>query len=165
MPSPWNEHPKLRGRFDPESSDGLQVIVHDGGSPFTDRKPELAWVRVTDCQDEVFSGILLNKPLQLQSMDQGSLIRFVVPRGGKYPLQVTDRYLEERSSWRVLMPCRNCGLTELFDPPSQLLAAAFPNLPPDELSGGFTFTTRCNWCGGGMVIRLKRTNWPWSGTQ
>jgi hypothetical protein len=161
--SPWNEHPKLRGRFDPEFPDELQVVVHDGGPHISDRQPELVWVRITECQDEVFSGVVLNKPFQLQSVAQGSLIQFIVPGGGQYPLQVTHKYLQERSSWRLLMPCKKCGLTELFDPPSLLLAASFPNVTADDLSGGFTFTTRCGWCRGGMVVRLKRTKWPWSG--
>jgi hypothetical protein len=163
MPAPWREHPKLRSRFDREFPDDLQVIVHDGGPHISDHKPELVWVRVTECQDEVFSGILLNKPFQLGSAAQGSLIQFIVPGGGEHPLQVTGRYLQERSLWRLLMPCNKCGLSELFDPPSRLLAASFPNVTADQLSHGFTFTTRCGWCGGGMVVRLKRTNWPWSG--
>jgi hypothetical protein len=160
MPARWNEHPKLRGRFHPEFPDDLQVIVHDGGPHTSDRQPELAWVRVTECQDEVFSGLVLNEPAQLRSVAQGSKIQFIVPEGGQYPLQVSQQYLQERSAWRLLMPCKKCGLTELFDPPSQLLASSFPSA--GQFSHGFTFTTRCGWCGEGMVVRLKRTNWPWS---
>jgi hypothetical protein len=162
MSPPWNEHPKLRGRFHPEFPDDLQVIVHDGGPHTSDRRPELVWVRVTECQDEVFSAVVLNQPAQLRCVAQGSHIQFIVPEGGQYPLQVTRKYLQERSAWRLLMPCEKCGLTELFDPPSQLLAASFPSVMPDQLSRGFTFTTRCGWCGNGIVVRLKRTNWPWS---
>lgn len=91
MSSSWNEHPKLRGRFHPESSDDLQVIVHDGGLYVADRRPELVWVRVTECQDEIFSGVVLNKPSQLPSVAQGSQIQFIVPEGGQYPLQVTPQ--------------------------------------------------------------------------
>lgn len=162
MPSTWNEHPKLRGRFHPESPDDLQVIVHDGGPHTSDRQPELVWVRVTECQQDVFSGVVLNKPFQLQSVAQGSQVQFIVPEGGQYPLQVSRKYLQERSDWRLLIPCKKCSLTELFDPPSLLLASSFPSVTEDQLSHGFTFTTRCGWCGGGMVVRLKRTNWPWS---
>lgn len=158
MFSSWNEHPKLRGRFHPEFPDDLQVIVHEGGPHLTDRRPELVWVRVTACQDEPFSGVVLNQPSQLQSVAPGSQIEFIVPEGGQYPLQVTPQYSAERSSWRLLMPCNKCGLTELFDPPSSLLAASFPSVTADPLSRGFTFTTRCGWCGGGMVVRLKRTH-------
>jgi hypothetical protein len=160
MSSPWNEHPKLRGRFHAEFADDLQVIVHDGGPHTCDRRPELVWVRVTECRDEVFSGIVLNQPTQLQSVTKGSQIQFIVPQGGQYPLQVTRQYLQERPGWRLLMPCKKCGLTELFDSPSQLLVSSFPSA--DKMSHGFTFTTRCGWCGEGMVVRMKRTNWPWS---
>ena len=162
MPSPWKEHPKLQGRFHPDFPDDLQVIVHEGGPHTSDRRPELVWVRVTECQDKVFSGIVLNKPSQLQNIAQGSRIQFIVPEGGQHPLQVTGKYIQERSSWRLLAPCQKCGLTELFDPPSQLLASSFPSLAANQLSKGFTFTTRCGWCGAGVVVRLKRPNWPWS---
>jgi hypothetical protein len=157
MPSTWNEYPKLQGRFHPEFPDALQVIVHNGGPHISDRQPELIWVRVTECQDQVFSGLLLDKPLHLHGVSQGSVIQFIVPGGGQYPLLVTPKYLQERSSWRLLTPCNKCGLTEIFDPPSQLLAASFPNVAAGQLTGGFTFTTRCGWCGGGIVVRLKRT--------
>ena len=162
MPSPWHEHPKLQGRLDADYPDDLQVIVHDGGPYTSNSGPELVWVRITGCQDEIFSGVVLNKPDQLQNISQGSEILFVVPEGGQYPLQVTPKYLQERPSWRLLMPCKKCGLTELFDPPSDLLATSFPNISADSLSQGFTFTTRCGSCGGGLVVRLKRTKWPWS---
>lgn len=162
MPSPWNEHPKLRGRFRPEFPDDLQVIVHDGGPVTSDRQPELMWVRVVECQDGVFSGIVLNSPTQLKSVTQGSVIQFIVPEGGQYPVQVNRKYLQERSAWRLLVPCKKCGLTELLDPPSQLLASSFPSITADQLSQGFTFTTRCGLCGGAVVVRLKRTNWTWS---
>jgi hypothetical protein len=156
----WNEHPKLRGRFLPEFPDELQVIVHDGGPHVSDRRPELARIRVTECQDEVFSGVVLNKPFQLQNTKQGSQIQFIVPDGGPHPLQVSQKYMEERPSWRLLIACKKCGLTELFDPPSLLLATSFPSVTVDQLSCGFSFTTRCGWCGDRMVVRLKRTNWP-----
>jgi hypothetical protein len=161
MPSPWNEHPKLQGRFHPEFPDDLQVIVHDGGRHPSGRLPELVWVRITGCQDEVFSGVVLNKPDHLQSVGQGSQIFFIVPEGGQYPLQVTLKYVQERPAWRLLTPCRKCGLTELFDPPSELVASSFPSIAANQLRHGFTLTTRCGWCGDGMVVRLKRTNWPW----
>ena len=162
MSSPGNEHPKLRGRFHRESPDDLQVIIHDGGQRVTDRLPELVWVRLTGCQGEVFAGVVLNKPDHLQSVVRGSQILFIVPEGGPYPLQVTPQYLQERPHWRLLAPCGKCGLTELFCPPSELLAASFPSITVDQLNQGFTFTTRCCLCGDGIVVRIKRTNFPWS---
>ncbi len=162
MPSRLNEHPKLRGRFHPEFPDDLQVIVHDGGPYRSDRRPELVWVCVTACEHEIFSGVVLYKPAQLLRVAEGSHILFIVPEGGEYPLQVTPKYLQERLTWRLLRPCKKCGLSELFDPPSELVASSFPVVTADQLSKGFTFTTRCGWCGDTMVVRLKRTNWPWS---
>ena len=160
MSSPGNRYPRLRGRFHLESPDDLQVIIHDGGQHITDRLPELVWVRLTGCQGEAFTGVVLNKPVHLQSVVRGSQILFIMPEGGPYPLQVTPQYLEERPQWRLLAPCRECGLTELFGPPSELLAASFPSVTTDQLSRGFTFTTRCRLCGDGVVVRIKRANRP-----
>lgn len=154
---PWNEHPKLRGRFHPEFPEDLQVIVHDASPAKSGGYAELVWVRVTGCDDEIFSGIVLNKPSHLRDVTEFSSISFIVPDGGQYPLQVTPKYLSERSMWRILMPCKGCGLTELLYPPTELVAYSFPLVTAAELSKGFTFTTRCGWCGGGMVVRLKRT--------
>jgi hypothetical protein len=50
MPSPWSEHPKLQGRFDPEFPDDLQVIVHHSGPYIPDRRPELV------CTARFFAG-------------------------------------------------------------------------------------------------------------
>lgn len=157
----WGEHPKLQGRFHPEFPDDVQVISHDGSPRRSGRQPELVWVRVTGCDGDVFSGVVLNQPQQLRNVSAGSNILFIVPQGGEYPLQVTRKYLEERSTWRLLMPCKTCGLTELLDPPSELVASTFPSVTAEALQRGFVFTTRCGICGDGMVVRLKRTSWPW----
>jgi hypothetical protein len=138
MPSPWHIHPRLQGRFHPEFPDDLQVIVHDGDPRKSCRRPELVWVHVTALEHEVFSGVVLNKPAQLRGVAEGSQILFVVPDGGEYPLQVSRKYLQERSTWRVLQPCRKCGLTELLDPLSERIADAFPSVKAEELAGGFT---------------------------
>ena len=124
----WREHPKLRGRFHAGFPDTLQVIVHDGGPRLSDRRPEQMWVRVTGGEADVFTGRLANKPVQLLSMVEGSELRFVVPEGGPHPVRVTDEYLRERPGWEI-GPCNRCGLTELYDPPSRLIAATFPDLP------------------------------------
>ena len=162
MPSPWTDHPKLRGRFHAEFPDDLQVIVHDGSPQISHRHAELVWVRITGFENDRFSGVVLNQPDQLRSVAEGSQIVFIVPESGEHPLQVSSKYLDERSNWRLLAPCNKCGLTELFDSPSELVASTFPSVAAEQLSLGFTFTTRCGWCGGGQVVRLKRTRWPWS---
>jgi len=165
MPGDWTKHPKLQGRFHAEFPDDLQVIDHDGHPPITKRGAELVWVRMSACGHDVpifgdrtvplFRAIVLNKPQHLQTLSEGTEIQFLVPEGGKYPLQVTENYLQERASWRMLTPCTQCGLSELFDPPSAIVRHSFPNVTADQLSG-FTFTTKCGWCGGGQVVRLMR---------
>jgi hypothetical protein len=162
MLPPWRKHPRLERRFHPEFPDDIQVIVHDGGPRKSDRHPELVWVRVNAFQDGVFSGVVLNQPSQLRGVTEGSQILFIVPDGGEYPVQVSHKYLEERSTWCMLAPCRKCGLTELFDPISEIVAAAFPSAGAEELATGFTLSTRCGWCGDGLVVRVKRSKWPWS---
>jgi hypothetical protein len=65
---------------------------------------------------------------------------------------VTDKYLRERGAWTV-HPCRQCGLSELFDAPSDLIRVVFPNTPPDaQLS---MFTAFCALCGGVQVVYCR----------
>ena len=161
LENPLNKHPfrhgKLSGRFHPDFPDDVQVIVHEGGPYFSDREPELMWVRVTGCENDIFSGVVLNTPHQLREVRKGSVITFLVPEKGEYPLLVSTKYVQERPTWRLLMPCENCGLSELFDPPSDLLAKTFSSVMPEQVSRGFTFTTRCGFCRGAVVVRIKRS--------
>jgi hypothetical protein len=115
------------------------------------------WVRVTGCENDIFSGVVLNTPYQLRKVRQGSVITFIVPDKGEYPLLVSSRYVQERPTWRLLTPCDGCGLSELFDPPSDLVAKIFPDVTSEELSRGITFTTFCGYCGGILLVRIKRT--------
>jgi hypothetical protein len=125
----WRQHPSLRGRFHPECPDDLQVVVHDGGPRMSAHPGELVWVRVTGVEGNVFRGRLLNQPHNLQSVRLGDTIQFLVPTGGKHPLMVTEKYLRERANWS-LHPCNKCGLSELFDAPSDLVSKSFRTFPP-----------------------------------
>jgi hypothetical protein len=149
----WRSHPKLKGRFPLEHPDDLQVIVHDGGPRITDRRPEAVWVTVTGSDGDVFTGHILNEPKQLRTVQRGKQIRFVMPAGSDHPILVTDKYLRERPSWTI-HPCRKCGLSELFDAPSDLMRVVFPNLPEDAVIE--TFTAFCPLCGGVQALELAQ---------
>jgi len=156
----WND---LIDRLKHQKSEGftkMQVILHDGGPLKTDRQPQLVWVRVIGGTNELFSGVVLDKPAQLRTVRKGSKISFLLPKSGQYALQISSKYLEERPSWRLLIPCNQCGLSELLDPPSELIAKLFPAMTSEDLARGLTFTTRRGWCGGGLVVRIKRNHWP-----
>jgi hypothetical protein len=155
----WREHPKLKGRFHPEYPDDLQLIVHDGGPRLTKNPPELMWVRVTGGTDNVFTGRLLNQPHHLTSVKLGDEIRFVAPDGGDHPLRVTEKYLAERPDWSVT-PCNKCGLSELFDPPSDLIRVVFPNVPAGEGAQMQAFTAFCGACGGVQLVKSRRAEPP-----
>lgn len=157
---PWRNHPELQGKFHIECPDDIQVIVHDGGPYFSNCAPEVVWVRVAGFAGGVYTGTVLNEPKNLRHVTEGSQISFIVPRGGDHPLLARPDYLQERSGWRLVAPCK-CGLTELFDPPSRLLASTFPSITAEEIARGFVFTTRCGWCGQTVAVRMKRTAWPW----
>jgi hypothetical protein len=148
MTTPWRDHPKLRGRFGTEHPDDLQVIVHDGGPRLTDHAPELLWVTVTGCEGDVFSGRVLNQPEQVTTVAQGDEIRFVVPDSGEHALLVTKKYLQERPDW-IIQPCQKCGLSELFDAPSDLMRVVFPDAPAIMEA----FTAFCGACGGVQVVQ------------
>jgi hypothetical protein len=151
--SPWRDHPRLKGKFHPEHPDDLQVIVHDGGPRLTERRPELVWVRVIGEQQGVFTGSVLNAPTQLLTVEQGDTIQFLVPRSGENPLMVRENYLRERPKW-IIHPCNKCGLSELFDAPSDLIAAVFPNRSADHAP--VMLTAFCAICGG--VQGIERTS-------
>ena len=155
--SNWRSHPKLASRLQPERGDDLEVIIHDGDPPLCGRPGEVAWVRIVGVDGDVFRAMVLTQPTQLKSVTKHEEILFIVPSGGKYPIQVRPAYLAERATWRLLLPCGECGLTELFSPPSEIAAHSFPHLFRDGvLLPGSMFTTRCGYCGGPLVVRVKR---------
>lgn len=43
---------------------------------------------------------------------------------------VTDKSMTERVNWKIYS-CDKCGLTELFDAPSDLFRSIFHNIPND----------------------------------
>lgn len=152
MTSDWRTHPQLKDRFLADHPDDLQVIVHDGGPRITQARPEAVWVTVTAMEGGVFRGRVLNEPQQLARVRRGDEIRFLVAAGAPHPILVTEQYLRERGAWTV-HPCDKCGLGELFDAPSELIAATFRGLPPDAQPE--MFTAFCALCGGGQVVELK----------
>jgi len=151
----WRKHPRLVGRFHPEYPDDLEVMVHDGGPRISTRRPEIVWVRVTTQDDNIFEGRVLNQPHQLLTVKEGDTICFLAPEGGKYPILVTDQYLEERQNW-IIEPCNKCGLSELFDPPSEIIKRSFQLIPGVEDIPAFT--TFCGACGGTLLVSRKSTD-------
>jgi hypothetical protein len=151
MSHEWRNYPKLQDRLHPQHPDDVQVIVHDGGPRMTDRRPEAVWVRIVAGEGDVFTGELLNEPQQLVSVKRGDRIQFVVPASGGHPVMVRPKYLAERPSW-VIHPCNQCGLSELFDAPSDLIAKVFPDLPPGQRPE--MFTAFCGACGGVQGVEL-----------
>lgn len=145
----WRSHPKLKGRLLADHPDDLQVIVHDGGPRITTLAPEAVWVSVTGADGDVFRARVLNQPFHLQSVGEGSEIRFIAPDPAAQPVMVTEKYLRERDDWRI-HPCIKCGFAELFDAPSDLIRATFPDLPAD--SSVEAFTARCPLCGGAQAV-------------
>ena len=149
-PNPWRNDPKLLGRFLPDYPDDLQVIIHDGGPRFTDKPPELVWVRVTGRESTAFRGTVLNQPSGLKTVKQGDSILFLACKDKKHhPFLIGDRYLQERGKW-VIEPCNKCGFTELFDTPPDLIHKIFPNVPKDGTMEAFT--TFCPLCRGVQVV-------------
>jgi len=151
MSHEWRNHPKLQGRLQAQYPDDVQVIVHDGGPRITDRRPEAVWVHIVASEAEVFTGEVLNQPEQLVSVKQGDRVQFLVPASGEHPLMVRPKYLSERDKW-IIHPCDKCGLSELFDAPSDLIAKVFPNLPPGQAPE--MFTAFCGVCGGVQGVEL-----------
>ena len=150
--NPWRTDEALAGKFHPDYPDDIQVIVHDGGPRLTEKQPELMWVRVTGKHGNAYRGKLLNQPHQLASLKQDDSVLFLVANAKNEPFMVTDKYLQERAEWHI-GPCNKCGMPELFDAPSDLQAAVFPDVPPDSTIE--TFTSFCPLCGGVQVVSTK----------
>jgi hypothetical protein len=150
----WREHPKLKGRFLPDYPDDLQVLVHDGGPRISPNAPEAVWVSVTGMEGDVFQGRVLNQPHHLQSVKRWDTVKFLVADGAEFPIMVTDKYLLERGQWEI-QPCGKCGLSELFDAPSDLSRVVFPNMPADALST--MFTAFCPLCRGMQLVKTRGT--------
>ncbi len=157
MPSgQWRNHSKLKDLFHPESPDNLQVLLHDGDPALTGRKPELLWVRVMDVEGSLFRAQVLDRPRQLMRVREGSLVRFMVPQGGRHPLQVRPGYWKERDQW-VIEPCLGCGLTELLEAPN-ILAHHLCKVKEESLS---CFEVVCAVCGEiQRVSRLIQSSEP-----
>ena len=150
--SSWREDPKLEGRFHQEYPDDLQVIVHEGGPRLTDKRPELIWVRIISNQGSAYVGTLLNQPDSLGTLKLGDNILFIAHETSEYPLRVTEKYLLERNRWTI-EPCTKCGLSELFDAPSDLIRKLHPNPAEGESVEGFT--SFCPMCGGVQIVMDK----------
>ena len=153
----FKNHPKLRKYHSTDHPGDLQVLIHNGGPRLTDRKPELIWVKVISEDDAIFEGLILNEPKQLNGIKCGDTIHFLIPDGGRYPLMITEKYIKERSDW-IIQPCDNCGLTELFDAPSDLNRVVFPDNPEGAIIA--MSTVICGACGGSQVMQYKNVSLP-----
>jgi hypothetical protein len=152
--NPWRIDPLLQGRFHPEYPDDLQVVVHDGGPRLTKNPPELMWVSVVGKSGRAYRGKLLNKPHNLTTVRQGEELLFLAGSKEIDPFRVTPKYLKEREHWHVL-PCNKCGMPELFDAPSDLIAVIFPNLKDRKDVAEMKFTSFCPLCRGVQLVSDK----------
>jgi hypothetical protein len=151
MDAPWRHDPLLVGRFHPKHLDDLEVVVHDGGPRVSAIPPELMWVRlhaavlIPGSAWRAYRGLLLSEPHRLPNLNAGGEILVLPAKGSPHPIRTSARYLVERAEYDVV-PCAKCGFSELFDPPSALIAKIFPNLPEGSLME--RFATFCAICGG-----------------
>ncbi len=154
MSHEWRDNPKLKMRFhSTEFPDDIQVVIHDGGRRMTEIAPECVWVRISDYEDGIFVGTILNQPYQLQSVKQGNRILFVEPPSDStFPLMVTEKYLAEKPAW-IINPCEKCGSQEILDAPSDLIKVLFPATPEDSTIDAFT--TFCVFDGGVQSVKRK----------
>jgi hypothetical protein len=147
----WRDDPNLTGRFHPEYPDDLQVIVHDGGPRISEVPPEVIWATIVGTGQGYYTAIAHNQPFRIKSISQGEEFKFVIPKNAKYPFLVTDKYLEEKTKWKIIA-CEKCGNDELFDAPSTLISRIFPDLPKDPNLQMQNFTSFCPMCGGVQII-------------
>ena len=82
----------------PMAQADVDVVIHDGGTRLTDRRPELAWVRVTGGDSDVFLGRMLNRSHQPVTVPEDGEIQFVAPEGIKHRQMVTSKYLRDAAN-------------------------------------------------------------------
>ncbi len=146
----------------PVPAQTIPVLVHDGDPRRTGIIPQIVSVRTIDHDRDipvfgfktlpVFRGIVLGEVKGLKTVHAQTEILFVLPEGGPYPLLVTEEYIRERPRLRNSTPCRGCGMTELFDPPSKHISRFA--LADDAPMQKAIFTAHCGFCGNGLVAIL-----------
>ncbi|MEJ8847448.1 hypothetical protein [Variovorax rhizosphaerae] len=104
---------------------------------------------LTSIDGALFSGRVLNAPTHLKTVQQDQVIRFLMDPATGHAVMVTDKYMRERGNWKI-GACTQCGFSELFDAPSDLARATFPNMPADAVLEAFT--AFCPLCGGVQAI-------------
>ncbi len=150
----WNSNPELAGRTVKDYPNDIQVIVHEGHPRITGVTPEYIWVTITEYNNGVYSGKLLNKPSNLKTHQLNQIINFVVPANPKLPaLEVSPEYLKEIKNWNV-HKCEKCGNDQLLESPLVFIEKKFPNQPKDAIMESFTYF--CFVCGGVMVIEKNK---------
>lgn len=158
----WHTDPAMAGRFHPDFPDDVQVLLHEGSFRFTPARPEVMWaklighVAITGPQGRrigAYQVQLLSQPFELQSLHLHDQILAVCNNSYPYLIRVSESYLSERTDYEVL-PCNQCGLPELFDTISRLIAYTFA-APPTPEADLTMFTSTCPLCGGMLVVRHK----------
>ena len=145
-------HPFLKGRGQANHPNDIKVLIHDGGPKITEKCPELAWVTITGLEDRWVLGRIITEPKNLNSVFKGAQIKLVAFSTEYPPVLVTDKYIAESAKWEIT-PCDSCGFTDLFDAPSDLIKASYPNIPEDTIVE--IFTSFCGVCGGIQVSQMR----------
>lgn len=154
----WRHHAALQGMLHTEVPDDLQVMAHDGCPRIVEVRPEHVWVKVMGWEESsignVYRGVVLNQPHHLTTVKLNDTIRFVVPPDFPFAIMVTDKYLDERGKWQITI-CPHCGLSELFDAPSDLMRKAFPQVAVNPDMVMQRFSTFCPSCKSVVVVSLR----------
>jgi hypothetical protein len=103
------------------------------------------WVSVAGKSGRAYRGKLLNRPHNLTTVKQGEEILFLAGPKGIDPFRVTPKYLKEREHWHIL-PCNKCGMPELFDAPSDLIAVIFPACSSSRTNRWMRQSDGAAWC-------------------
>lgn len=112
--------------------------------------PELVAGKIVGQEGRAFRVELTEPPQFLKAFSRGrQVLVFRMPNLEK-PFLVSEAYLAERKNW-TFSPCTICGFSELFEPPSQILAASLDIHRP-ELVNGFSWRCPLPGCTGTIVV-------------
>ncbi|PQO43553.1 hypothetical protein [Blastopirellula marina] len=145
---PWRSDPIIRRVAVNYPLDQIEMLLHDGGLPLSQNKPEVCLVEIEAMPSPgLFQGKVRGTVEHLPNVQTGDNVQFVLSDAMECGVLVTKTMLNERSNWSVF-PCKQCGFDELLAPPSKLIPALYPDLPAEPQ----TFTSVCGLCGGEQFV-------------
>ena len=147
--APWYNDQSIAAGFHPQHPDDLHVKFFFPKA----KTAELIWVSLDSVDEEIsgYRGKMLNTPHAPSELTAGTKVSIRTTPGSTIPLYVDESIRNNLLDWTGA--CEECGCDLVFAPMNELFRLQFPDTP--ENYKPVALTTRCELCGGTMVMQLK----------